>query len=127
MIVVLIHWRIKPTDEAVGAFFNWWKNTATIKDKSNLVGEFLSAPEPSSKFKFLVNDLSPQPGEAPHRAFVNVGFWKDWESFYEQVGHNFDDDRPPQPFEAARRTRTILEAKEWRVGGWQLPKDSTCP
>jgi len=76
----------------------------------------LSKPLPAGDFAFLVDDLSPTTGEEPHCAFINVGIWKDWQSFYEEVGHNFNDNRAPKPFEAMRRTRTILEAKEWRVG-----------
>jgi hypothetical protein len=72
MIIVLIHWRIKPTDEATSAFFDWWKTAAVIKEKTNLVGEFLSMPLPAHEFRFLVNDLSPEQGESPYRAFINV-------------------------------------------------------
>src|SRR3989442_338732 len=118
MVIVLIHWRIKPTDEAVAAFFAKWKNGLLIKEKANLIGEFLSQPIPASEFNFAVDDLSPKANEVPHRAFVNVGFWKDWESFFKEVGRHFSDDLAPLGFEAARRTRTILETKEWRVGDW---------
>ena len=44
MEVVLIHWRIKPTEEAEAAFFCYWKHVATIDDKSSLAAEYLSAP-----------------------------------------------------------------------------------
>ena len=43
MAIVLIHCRIKPTDEAQADFFKFWTEAATIPDKSALVGEFLSA------------------------------------------------------------------------------------
>ena len=61
-----------------------------------------------------------------HRSFINVGIWKDWESFYQEVGQNFRDDKPAMDFEAERRSRTIFEPKEWRVGEWRLPEESTC-
>ena len=76
MIIVLIHWRIKPTAES--DFLTWWKNTAVVKNKENLIGEFLSAPMPAGEFKFAVDDLSPKQDEPLHTAFVNVGLWKDW-------------------------------------------------
>ena len=126
MILVLIHWRIKPTEKAVADFRNWWENVAKIPDTKNLIGEFLSEPLPASNFKFAVNDLSAKDGEPPHTVFINVGMWKDWESFDAQVGHNFRDDKPPMEFEAIRRTRTILEPKAWRRGQWQLPDEGTC-
>ena len=127
MIIVLIHWRIKPTPEDEQAFLTWWKNDAPINDKCNLIGEFLSAPMPAKDFKFAVNDLSARTDEPAHKAFINVGLWKDWESFFEEVGHNFNDDNPPKPFEAARRTRTILSPEEWRRGDFNLSNTSTCP
>ena len=126
MIVVLIHWRIKTSNEAVTEFFEWWKSKAVIADKTNLVGEFLSAPLPASRFPFRVDDLSHKGKEVDHRAFVNLGIWRDWESFYEQVGKNFNDNNPPLPFEAARRSRTILEPNEWRIGKSPLPEQGTC-
>lgn len=126
MILVLIYWRIKPTDKDIADFKNWWKTEAKISDEGNLIGEFLSEPLPASQFNFAVNDLPAHDGEPPHKAFVNVGMWKDLESFHAQVGHNFRDDKPPMDFEAVRRTRTILEPGDWRRGQWQLPESGTC-
>lgn len=83
-------------------------------------------PLSAKGFPFLVNDLASKPGDIPHRSFINVGYWKDWESFYQQVGHNFRDDKDPLPFEAEKRSRTILEPTEWRIGGWRLPEEGTC-
>ena len=106
MIIVLIHWRIKPSDEAVSQFQEWRKNVATIKNKANLLGEFLSTPLPATCFKFAVDDLTQ---ESNCRHFINVGLWKDWESFEAEVGHNFNDNNSLEEFEAYRRNRTILE------------------
>ena len=124
MIIVLIHWRIKPTAKA--EFLTWWENTAVVKNKENLIGEFLSAPMPADQFKFAVDDLSPKQDEPLHTAFVNVGLWKDWQCFFDEVGHNFNDEKP-MPFESARRTRTILDPQTWRRGGFELESTSTCP
>lgn len=126
MIIVLIHWRIKPTDEAVAAFYDYWKNKAKIKDKSGLTGEFLSAPLPARQFPFRVDDLALGPGLLDCRHFINVGIWKDWEAFFEQVGQYMNDDKPLQDFEADRRTRTILEPQQWRMGQFDLPEMGTC-
>lgn len=126
MIAVLIHWRIKPTPEAEKAFLDFWTRVAKIEDKSGLVGEFLSQPLPASQFPFMVDDLSPPPGDVPCRRFINIGLWKDWQSFYDQVGKNMRDDKPMLEFEAARRTRTVLEPKQWRIGKFSLPAKGTC-
>lgn len=126
MIIVLIHWCIKPTDEAVSQFLEWWKNEATMRNKTNVAGEFLSSPLPANRLPFRVNDLAPQPGDVAYRPFVNVGIWKDWESFYNELGHNFRDNLPPLEFEAAARWRVVLEPEEWRIGEWHLPVEGTC-
>jgi hypothetical protein len=126
MIIVLIHWHIKPTDEAVSQFLEWWKDEATIRNKANLTGEFLSAPLPANQFTFQVDELVPQEDDVAYRPFINVGIWRDWESFYQEVGHNFRDDKPSMEFEAKLRRRTILEPKEWRIGDWCLPETGTC-
>lgn len=126
MIIALIFWRIKPTDEAVSQFLTWWREDAIIGDKVHLAGEYLSEPLPASRLPFRVDDLAPRDDEPSYRPFVNVGLWKDWESFFDQVGHNFGDDQPLMSFEARRRTRTLLEPTETRVGLWSLPAEGTC-
>ena len=40
MVIVLIHWKIKR--DCVDDFLTFWKTKACIKDRSGLVGEFLS-------------------------------------------------------------------------------------
>jgi hypothetical protein len=126
VIAVLIHWRIKPTPEAEKAFFDFWTKVARIDDKKALVGEFLSAPLPAKDFPFRVDDLFFGHGVLDCRHFVNIGFWKDWQSFYDQVGKNMSDDKPMLEFEADRRTRTVLEPKHWRIGEFSLPREGTC-
>jgi hypothetical protein len=125
MVIVLIHWRIKPTDEAIEEFITFWQTKVPIKDKSGLVGEFLSKPYPAESISFKVDDLSPKEGEKPYISFVNVGMWKDLESFHQQVGQNFNDDQPPRKFEQYRRTRTILTPETWRIGAFALPNKSS--
>lgn len=83
MIAVLIHWRIKPTPQAEQAFFDFWMKVAMIDDKTGLVGEFLSQPLPAGQFPFLVDDLSHGPMDIDWRRFVNIGLWRDWQSFYD--------------------------------------------
>lgn len=124
MIIVIIHWRIKPTDEAEKQFVDYWRSLK-IKDKSKLVGEFLSAPVPKSQFKYLVDDLSVGHASVECRHFMNVGIWDDEASFQGQVGQWFNDSKAPEAFEAERRSRTILSPKEWRIGDWHLPEKGT--
>lgn len=122
MVIVLIHWRIKPSEEAVNQFFDFWQNNATIKNKSGLIGEFLSKPLPADKVPFKVEDLSHKDGELPYISFVNVGMWKDMGTFHQQIGRYFNDDKPILDFEQYRRTRTILSPEAWRIGNYNLPE-----
>lgn len=126
MIVVLVHWRIKPTEEAEAAFFNHWKNVATIDDKSSLAAEYLSAPMSPQEVPFRIDDLTSGHGIPDCRHFINVGIWETWNAFYEQVGKHMKDDAPLELFEADRRTRTVLRPKQSRVGTWSLPSEGTC-
>jgi len=126
MIIVLIHWRIKATDEAEQEFLAYWTKKTMINDKTNLAGEFLSAPLPANKFPFRVDDLFLSHGVLDCRHFINVGLWKNWESFNEQVGKYMNDNKSMLPFEADRRTRTVLQPEQWRVGKWVLPVKGSC-
>ena len=38
MIVVVIHWKIRP--DMVGEFLEFWKTAAVVNDRRGLVGEF---------------------------------------------------------------------------------------
>lgn len=126
MVVVLIHWRIKPTKEAEAAFFRYWKHKARIDDKSSLAAEYLSAPMSPREVPFQVDDLTFGHGILNCKHFINVGIWETWDAFNEQVGKHMNDDGPLQPFEADRRTRTVLRPKQSRVGTWSLPSEGTC-
>ena len=126
MIVVLIHWRIKPTKEAEDAFFCYWKHEATINDKSSLAAEYLSAPMSPRKVPFRIDDLTDGQGIPNCKHFINIGIWENWEAFYKQVGKYMNDDAPLKPFEADRRTRTVLCPKQSRIGTWSLPSEGTC-
>ena len=126
MVIVLIHWRIKPTDEAQADFFKFWIETATIPDKSALVGEFLSAPVPASAFPYTVDDLGTGHSRGRCLHFVNVGVWHDRETFHAQIGRLMNDDKPLLAFESERRTRTVLDPLHFRIGDATLPAHGSC-
>ena len=122
MIIVLIWWRIKPTDEAEAEFKERWRQELKIDDKSCLLGEFLSMPVAADELKFLSQDFLDIYGD--YRTFVNVGIWRDLSSFEQQVGKYFDDNQPPLGFEALHRRRTILKPEVVRLGNWQINAES---
>ena len=123
MVIVLIHWKIKPDKVSMSKFLDFWQRTAKIKDRKGLVGEFLSEVSPKSDERNWItwDALADRPGA--YRSFVNVGMWSDPEVFQEQVAQYFSENR--HDFEHKLRVRTLLCPKAWRIGHFHLPiKDS---
>ena len=52
---------------------------------------------------------------------MNVGIWTDSDAFQDQIARYFNDEGPIKEFEVARRIRTVLEPRWWRVGHAALP------
>ena len=118
MVIVLIQWIIKPGQEA--AFQEHWKQKLHIEDRTGLIGEFLC--EPGSE-EYITWSL-PDRNDPPCTVFVNVGIWASADVFRQQVEPNFNDDKQPEPFEAARRVRTVLYPLSRRMGTALLPEGS---
>jgi len=116
MVIILVFWQIKPTEEAVAAFLDWWRTKAIVKDRSGLIGEYLSQPSEGMAL-FEVDD--PPWSEVECHPFVNVGLWKDAESFHEQIRDYMTVVR--QPFEAVLRKRVCVDPVASRMGSWPLP------
>ena len=119
MIIVLIHWRIKPTKKDIDEFLEFWRKTAIVEDRSGMVGEFLSTLESPQKLPYITWNLDDKPES--YTSFINVGFWQDEEAFSEQIARYFDDTKPIKSFEEVRRVRTVLRPKCWRIGDRALP------
>ncbi|MGS0626015.1 hypothetical protein ACU8YE_24260, partial [Ralstonia sp. VS2407] len=111
----VVHWKIKPGQEA--DFLQYWGSRAAIKDRSELVGEFLSSVEDRDMFPWI-NLQVLDPGWS---SFFNVGLWRGAEAFQAQVGRYINDERPLLDFEAARRERVFLSPERWRIGRGVLP------
>ena len=120
MIIALIHWRIKPDEASIAEFLKFWREQATIGDRTGLIGEFLSEAAKLTDYPYITWHLD-QDHLGNFKSFVNVGFWNDERAFYEQVAKNFNDDRPMLPFEAYRRRRAIIKPESWRIGKSNLP------
>ena len=115
LIIVLIHWRIKPEQEHVDAFLDFWRGKCSLEDRSGLVSELLSETLTARDFPYITWDMDID-GLADHRSFINVGTWEDENVFHEQVGKNFNDDKPMLSFEKYRRRRIVLRPQCWRIG-----------
>ena len=128
MVIVLIYWRIKPDPESIDAFQKFWKEDATIEDRTGLIGEFLCEAESFGARKWITWNLGPAISEndgaddkETFRAFINVGLWKSVDTFNRQVGGNFNDNKKILHFEQKRRLRVLLNPKVWRMGDFKLP------
>lgn len=121
MFIALIHWRIKPDEESVAAFIEFWNTQNTISDRRGLIGEFLSGTLPMTDFPYISWHLDPE-SLGNFKSYVTVGLWDDAEKFREQVAKYFNDDNPLLCFEKYRRRRVVFNAVGWRIGKAQLPE-----
>ena len=106
--IVLVEWRIKKGREQ--EFLDYWSKQATVRDRSGLVGEFLSQAESREKFPLMVWEADPR-----WTTFVNVGIWRSGFGFEQQIGRYIDLSRPLD-FEAAPRRRLFVMPERWRIG-----------
>ena len=110
--IVLVEWRIEKGREQ--AFLDYWSKQATVRDRSGLVGEFLSQAESGDKFPWTAWEVDPR-----WTTFVNVGIWRSGNDFEQQIGRYIDQSRPLD-FEAAPRRRLFVMPERWRIGASQV-------
>ena len=118
MVIVLIHWRIKP--EMEHEFLEYWRTTTTVPDRTGLITEMLSEVNTPKDFSYITWTLDPE-SLGNFKSYVNVGIWSDSETFFDQIGKNFNDDLPMKEFEQFRRRRIVLTPQGWRRGSHPLP------
>ena len=114
MRIVLIEWRIKKGEEE--QFLEYWSKRALVRDRSGLIGEFLSRVESPQEYPWITWELDER-----WTTFVNVGMWREASDFEEQIGCYMNETRPPMSFEAARRRRVLVAPERWRLGETGLP------
>ena len=121
MHLILIHWKIIRTEQAVHDFFRYWSEGLTIPDRTGLIGEFLSQPLCAEETGLFRHGIALQDTSA-YYSFVNLGLWEDVSAFQEQI------DRPYRqrglaklPFEYARCQGLVLQPCQWRLGLRSLP------
>ena len=119
MTIVLIHWKIRPEQEMVDAFLNYWKTTLTVKDRTGLIGEFLAEPGSKDEYSWITWSLAGCEGQ--YRSFVTVGCWSSADEFHAQIKNYFETKVGAQEFEFAPRVRTIMNSLYCRIGNGRLP------
>ena len=118
MRITLVEWRIKKGREQ--DFLDYWSRQATLSDRSGLVGEYLTRLESPEQFPFAVWEFNPR-----WTTFVNVGIWRSFADYHQQVGRFIDLNRPPLEFEAEPRRRLLMVPARWRVGGTPLGREDS--
>ena len=121
MHLVLIHWKIIRTEQAVQDFLRYWSDVLTIPDRSGLFGEFLSRPMKPEETGLFHNGVALHDTPA-YYSFINIGLWEDVSAFQEQI------DRPYRrrglsklPFEYEKCQGLLLQPCQWRLGTASLP------
>ena|SRR5258708_38298896 len=120
MVIVVIHWKIKPGRE--NDFLKHWSRVLEIKNRSKLVGEFLSIPMKSKPAKCKTTVLGRSPSSS-YISYFNVGMWEKHDSFYQEVIKPYVKKAPKKrlPFEAKDRERMVLKPELWRIRCGELP------
>ena len=123
MIIVIVHWKIHPHDEARAAFLKFWKDSLEIPERANLVGEYLSEPLSAEKAGFACSVMN-APSSPKYQSFFNVGIWNTKEDFESKVITPFVGSNPrTQLFEYEFRERMILNPLSVRAGNYPVPKN----
>jgi hypothetical protein len=124
MIIVVIHWRIKPDQKNIAAFLKHWKTKNHIPDREGLIGEFLSNSLSTKDFPSTSWHLDPE-SSGDFKSFVTVDLWQDSDAFRKQVANYFNDDKPIKRFEKYRRRRVMFDPIARRLGKAKLPEQDS--
>jgi hypothetical protein len=81
MVVIMVHWLIKKGIENEEAFENMWRKM-TIEPNTGLYREVLTQPVEAENPKFNTFSIT----DKAHTTYINIGIWKDIESFDVAVG-----------------------------------------
>lgn len=119
MIFVEILWHIKRGQEE--EFRKAWREKFTVGDRSELVGEFLSAvrTDVPEIYRGLNLDQNSPVGDVTY--FVNVAIWTSFEAFKKEIEKYIPKPGTPQPAFVVNRYRVVLEPVDWRIGQTKLP------
>ncbi|HVT33292.1 MAG TPA: hypothetical protein VHE32_11625 [Rhodanobacteraceae bacterium] len=134
MVVVMVHWLIKRGIENEIAFKTMWEKMK-IEPNTGLYREFLTKVEEAEDPKFNSFSIA----DPAYVTYINVGFWKNIESFDAAVGKYIAAPELRKPlegplkdtemlavyrhkFEFKVRERVILSKIQDRQGGLDFPQ-----
>jgi hypothetical protein len=120
MVIVEILWQIKPSLKE--DFLNAWNKKFLVKDRSQLIGEYLSAHDDKveEKFKSWRIEEFRKPSEDV-LTFVNVAIWQSFEAFLAEINRYIPTPGAPENSFVVARYRVVLRPIAWRRGKSDLP------
>lgn len=121
MVIVVIHWKIKPDEDSQKAFLAHWAESLNPSERSHLIGEYLSRPMSADEVGFECGTLGLEQSSA-FVSYFNIGLWESVAEFKQQIIDPFVGAKPePKSFEYELRQRLILDPLKWRRGKLDLP------
>jgi hypothetical protein len=103
MVVIMVHWLIKRGVENEQAFKAMWQKM-TVQPNTGLYREFLTKAEEAEDPKFNTFSLT----DPAYITYINIGFWKDIESFDAAVGKYIAPPELRKPLEGSMKDTEML-------------------
>jgi len=103
MVVIMVHWLIKKGIENEQAFEAMWKGM-TIDPNIGLYREVLTQPTESEDDKFNTFSIT----DKAYTTYINIGIWKDIESFDAAVGRYIQAPERRKPLEGSFKDKEML-------------------
>lgn len=110
MVVIMVHWLIKKGFENEKAFEAAWKKM-TIEPNTGLYREMLTRPVATEDPKFNTFSLT----NTAYTTYINVGIWKDIESFDAAVSRYIQPSEMRNPLDGPKKDQELLAVyqNEW--------------
>ena len=102
MLIILVHWMIKKGHRHEEAFKQMWRSMS-IDPKSGLYREILTEVELDSDPKFNTFSMT----DEAYKTFINVGIWKNLESFDAAVGKYIQEPEDRKPLQGSQAGKTM--------------------
>lgn len=103
MIVIMVHWLIKKGIENEEAFEAMWKQMK-VEPNTGLYREVLTQPVTAQDEKFNTFSIT----DNAYTTYINIGVWKDLESFDAAVGQYIQPPEKRTPINGPYKDREML-------------------
>jgi len=103
MVIIMVHWLIKRGVENEHAFKALWAKMS-IDPNTGLYREVLTKPVEAEDSKFNTFSIT----DNAYITYINIGFWKDIESFDAAVGKYIQPPERRKPLEGPNKDKEML-------------------